>query len=306
MSSNKLLIVWVYYPAVGHLVEAFEVAANYYAANPNLKIHVLVHYKTSFKIGAYCDFIHQIYPLDPEDCNKENKMIHTLSKLEFDYIVFPKRLKYTPQDFTSSLLECNQFLQTILKPKIWFGYNDTNCSDTNALKEAPNSPFKIKIPEDKLTFDYDSNLGKPIFSVMLKGASKQTIWPSLTMWRIILLSVKQTYPESCFLITGLTSAYVTSKATETETKNKISNFIDAIPDAINCYDIGLENQLGIIQNSDVFIAPHTGFAFFSPCLGTPWLCLSGGEWAEPMPAQVPFYCVLPNCKYYPRASSIRK
>ena len=39
--------------------------------------------------------------------------------------------------------------------------------------------------------------------------------------------------------------------------------------------------------------------FFSPCLGTPWLCLSGGEWAEPMPAQVPFYCVLPNCKYYP-------
>ncbi len=69
--------------------------------------------------------------------------------------------------------------------------------------------------------------------------------------------------------------------------------------AINCYDIGLENQLAIIQSSIVFIAPHTGFAFLAPCLGTPWLALSGGEWAEEMPAQMPFYSVLPDCYKYP-------
>ena len=39
MASQKLLIVWVYHPAVGHLVEALQVAANYYSANPKLEIH---------------------------------------------------------------------------------------------------------------------------------------------------------------------------------------------------------------------------------------------------------------------------
>ena len=33
-ASIKLLIAWVYHPAVRHLVEALKVAANYYSANP--------------------------------------------------------------------------------------------------------------------------------------------------------------------------------------------------------------------------------------------------------------------------------
>jgi hypothetical protein len=212
LAPNKLLLIWVYYPAVGHLVEALEVAANYYTANPNLEIHVVVNSKTPYKIGAYCDFIYQMYPLSLEDYKEENKTIEILKDVEFDYIVFPKRLKYTPQDFTTPLLECNQFLQTYMKHKVWTGYNDTTCSDPKALKETPYSPFKINIPKDTLTFNIDSNLGKPIFSVMLKGASKTTIWPTLNIWKTILLSIKQKYPEALFLITGLLSVHINSKA----------------------------------------------------------------------------------------------
>jgi len=296
---KKLLIAWVYHPAVGHLVEALQVAANYLAANPNLEIHVLVHYKTPFKIGSYCDFIHQICPLDPEDCNKENKMIQALRKLELDYVVFPKRLKYTPQDFTSSLLECNQFLQTTLKPKIWGGYNDTPSKDLMALQENPYSAFKINIPKDKITYNLPDASGEPIFSVMLKGASKQTKWPSFKTWKIILLHIKKKYPKARFLITGVLKAHGDIHNSDFQLKNKIDTFIASIPGAINCYDIGLENQLAIIQSSSIFIAPHTGFAFLAPCLGTPWLALSGGEWAEEMPAQMPFYSVLPDCYKYP-------
>ena len=53
MASQKLLIAWVYHPAVGHLVEALQVAANYYSANPKLEIHVLVNSKIPFVIGNY-------------------------------------------------------------------------------------------------------------------------------------------------------------------------------------------------------------------------------------------------------------
>ena len=134
---------------------------------------------------------------------------------------------------------------------------------------------------------------------MLKGASKQTKWPSLKTWKIILLHIKKKYPEALFLITGVLEAHGGIHNSNSQLKNKIDTFITSIPGAINCYDIGLENQLSIIQNSNVFIAPHTGFAFLAPCLGTPWLALSGGEWAEEMPAHMPFYSVLPDCNKYP-------
>ena len=93
--------------------------------------------------------------------------------------------------------------------------------------------------------------------------------------------------------------HVTSKTTTKKVRQQLNDFVAAIPGAFNYYDVGLNNQLGIIQQADVFLSPHTGFAFLAPCLGTPWLALSGGQWAEHMPAQMPFYSTLPNCNRYP-------
>jgi hypothetical protein len=298
-TSKKLLIVWVYYPAVGHLIEAIEVAANYHNANPNLEIHVLVNSKTPYKIGYYCDFIFKIYPVEVSADGINATSIKDFEQIEFDYVIFPKRLIYSPQDFPESLLKGNLFLQDYFKPKIWGGYNNVLSLNKNALQEKPYSPYQITIPKDRITFNLPDAIGKPIFSVMLKGASKATKWPSLKMWKTVLLCIKHKYPESSFLITGLSSVFILSKATEVEEKNRIFKFINSIPGALNCFDLGLDNQLAVIQNSDIFIAPHTGFAFLAPCLGTPWLALSGGEWAEEMPAQMPFYSVLPSCEKYP-------
>lgn len=298
-NQKKLLIVWVYYPAVGHLVEAIEVAANYFAANPNIEIHLLLNDKTPYVIGEYCDFIHKTHSIAVNSTELDSEKIQELTTISFDYVVFPKRLKYTPQDFPKELLEVNQHLQQKIQPKIWGGYNDTPSPNNQTLTETPNAAFKIKIPQDILTFHPPGSLGSPVFSVMLKGASKASIWPTLKMWKSILISIKEKYPNASFMITGVLSAHLTAKHNEAEMKNKISHFISSIPDAVNCYNIGLENQLNIIQNSDVFISPHTGFAFLAPCLGTPWLALSGGEWAEAMPARMPFYNVLPKCNCYP-------
>ena len=296
---KKLLIAWVYHPAVGHLVEALQVAANYYSANPKLEIHVLVNNNSPYIIGNYCDFIFKVHPVQVDLDGINRVSINSFMHHEFDYVIFPKRFKYTPQDFTAPFLKANLFIQEYFKPKIWGGYNDTPSKDLMALQENPYSAFKINIPKDKRTYNLPDTSGAPIFSVMLKGASKQTKWPSLKTWKIILLYIKKKYPEARFLITGVLEAHGNIHNSNSQLKNKIDTFISSIPGAINCYDIGLENQLAIIQSSTIFIAPHTGFAFLAPCLGTPWLALSGGEWAEEMPAQMPFYGVLPGCNKYP-------
>ena len=299
MASQKLLIAWVYHPAVGHLVEALQVAANYYSANPKLEIHVLVNSKTPFVIGNYCEFISKVHPVQVQLDGFNLTSFKDIEQYEFEYVIFPKRFKYSHQDFPEHFLKANHFLQDYFKPKIWGGYNDTPSKDLMALQENPYSGFKIKTPKNKITYNLPDASGAPIFSVMLKGASKQTKWPSLKTWKIILLHIKKKYPEALFLITGVLEAHGNIHNSNSQLKNKIDIFITSIPGAINCYDIGLENQLAIIQSSNVFIAPHTGFAFLAPCLGTPWLALSGGEWAEEMPAQMPFYSVLPDCYKYP-------
>jgi hypothetical protein len=68
---------------------------------------------------------------------------------------------------------------------------------------------------------------------------------------------------------------------------------------LNCYDVGLWNQLALLEWCDLLIAPHTGFAFLAPSVGTPWLSISGVRWPECYFNDVPFYCVLPECDAYP-------
>lgn len=299
MAGKTLLIVWVYFPAVGHLVEAIELAANYHKAHPDLKIQVLVHHKTPCSIGGYCDFIEAMHPIDDGNYLDAQGGLQALIPDTFDYVVFPKRLFYTPQDFTPSLLSCNRFLQGHFKAKLWSGYNDIPDSHPNALKALPHSAFKIQIPKEKISFKLPEPVGYPVIAVMLKGASKQSIWPSMRTWKRVFKSIKQVYPDALFLITGLSSAHSTIHLSIAEAKAQITQFVDSVPGAINAYDVGLDNQLGLIQQADVFLSPHTGFAFLAPCLGTPWLALSGGEWAEHMAARQPFYAVLPNCPKYP-------
>ncbi len=299
MAEKTLLIVWVYFPAVGHLVEALELAANYHKAYPNLKIQLLVHHKTPYSIAAYCDFIEAVHPVHKQQDQEAQGGLQTMLPDTFDYVVFPKRLLYTPQDFTPSLLSCNRLLQGHFKARLWSGYNDTPDEHPQALKAAPYSAFKIQIPKDNISFKLPEPLGYPLIAVMLKGASKQTIWPSLRTWKMILQHIQQAHPKATFIITGLSSVHSTARISTDEAKARISKFVDSIPGAINAYDVGLDNQLGLIQQADVLLSPHTGFAFLAPCLGTPWLTISGGQWAEPMPAQMPFYSVLPQCNRYP-------
>ena len=84
MASQKLLIVWVYHPAVGHLVEALQVAANYYSANPKLEIHVLVNSKTPFVIGNYCEFISKVHPVQVQLDGINSVSIKSFKHHEFD------------------------------------------------------------------------------------------------------------------------------------------------------------------------------------------------------------------------------
>jgi hypothetical protein len=238
--QKQLLIVWVYFPAVGHFVEVMEVGANFRNAYPNYKIDVLVNDQTVYQLAEFCDWIDITHALNVENMTLNGHIEH-LDTIEFfyDYVIFPKRLKYTPNDYPQELLKCNLFLQNLLKPKVWGGYNDDITNDVLAIKEDLYSEFQMKLPESALKSAQSKISGHPIFSIVLKGASHETIWPSLSTWKKILLAIKKTYPNAVFLITGLTKIHTKIDQPPDQVKRELDNFIKPIPEAINCYDIGL-------------------------------------------------------------------
>src|SRR5205823_8004374 len=65
------------------------------------------------------------------------------------------------------------------------------------------------------------------------------------------------------------------------------------------FDMGLVNQLAVAQRCEVLVSPHTGLAFATLAVGTPWLTISGGRWREFFHVGTPFYSVLPNPARYP-------
>jgi hypothetical protein len=137
----------------------------------------------------------------------------------------------------------------------------------------------------------------PIFTIMLEGSSGERIYPKIKWWKRAMLSLKREYPDACFILTGLTPKYSVYRKKIYDWQ--FINLANTVPDTYNFYDIGLEKQLALIEMSDVFISPHSGFAFLAPCLGTPWLCISGAYWSEQEFAHMPFYSVIPKCTHYP-------
>ena len=68
---------------------------------------------------------------------------------------------------------------------------------------------------------------------------------------------------------------------------------------IDCFGCEFAEQLAVIEASDLFLAPHTGFGLAALAVGTPWLALSGGRWFEYFFNRVPFRSIIPDTERYP-------
>lgn len=298
VSFQSMLIVWVYFPAVGHFIEAIEVAAAYKAKNPNLKITLLLNTKTVFYISKFCPWITNYFAIDITEIKRDKEYADCIKKLQqkWDYIIYPKRLKYTPQDFTKELLSVNQFFQSYFNSNIDQSYHYEKFND-NSPEYKPHPEFRLVLPEETLDWASRKIKGNTSFVIMFSGASAEKIYPTLSQWKKLLIHLKKKYPSATIFLTGRYPNL--SNAEKKKYISQINKITENISSCFNMYDLSLEKQLALIQISNLFISPHSGFSFFAPCVGTPWLCISGAYWKEPLISNMPFYSVLPKCKKYP-------
>jgi hypothetical protein len=124
--------------------------------------------------------------------------------------------------------------------------------------------------------------------------------PSPRAWKQMCAAFADAFPGVRMYITGLTYVNDRGEREGFDFGPADAHAIAAeVPGVVECFDIGMWNQLALIGQCDLFCSPHTGFAFLAPYVGTPWLTISGCPWPEYHFNSMPFYSALPNCPNYP-------
>lgn len=135
---------------------------------------------------------------------------------------------------------------------------------------------------------------------IIAGSAEAQYYPALQSWELILNALNQKFNDVSFYFFGkLQKTEDTDYSSRSGiTREKVDQLLSEYKNSVDCFDIGLLNQLAMVQQCNFFLSPHSGFGFAVLAVGTPWLTLSGSRWPEYFYNGVPFYSVLPDPKKY--------
>jgi hypothetical protein len=300
--TRKLLLNWIYYRPVGHAMEAMAAAADYAAANPDLAVHLLLNDQTPVELADYCPWVRRAYAIDIEQVAAVGQAAACLKDLPraWDYIVSCERLLHNHPSYSQVLLRCHAVIDALTSARIWRGIRGDYRQDCQeALAYVYQAPFKMELPQKARSWAQRFSSQSPLCAVLLGGSSSEPIYPGVDGWIRLLNQLTCAFPGIHFLVMGASDSSRGRSTTHGFTRDELGALFEVLPNAANCYDVGLPNQLALLELADFFLSPHTGFAFLAPSVGTPWLVISGTRWPDPTFARMPFYAVLPDCPEYP-------
>jgi hypothetical protein len=140
----------------------------------------------------------------------------------------------------------------------------------------------------------------PWVAVMPAGSSERALYPSAASWRLILDALSEQLPGVRFALIGKLGR---DRRTSTSLPAAEARELLAHGSSpVDCFDIGLAEQLAVVEACDLFVSPHTGFGMAVLAVGTPWLTISGGRWFEFDFNHVPFRSIVPDVERYPAFS----
>lgn len=299
MARKTLLLNWVYHHPVGHAVEAFKVAKGLAIANDDVAIHLMLNSRTPVELSGACDWIEQAYAIDVADVLLRGNAAGCLSGIpeDWDYIVNDHRPTCSPFPFEQSLRAFHNLAEERFHARLWRG-GQHQLRFPGTPRYTRNATIRMQVPEEARAFVRSLPLSSLNFVLIPGGSSPEPIYPTADRWRSILAALQEEFPSAHFFITGRSAADDRS-STLGFPPEAVARLARTSGRIFSCYDIGIWNQLALIERSDVLVAPHTGFAFLAPSVGTPWLAVSGVRWPECYFNEVPFYSVLPVCRHYP-------
>ncbi len=301
--KKKLLLNWVYYPPVGHAVEALKLAKGYSLANKNLDVYLLLNANTPTELADACPWIKKTYSISTDEVFKDGEKAKCLQRIpkNWDYISTDNRAgRLVKVSDRPELVKTQEVLHKIFVAKIAKGYVKQNGDNEGSILPAvSNQKITLPIPTKAKTFTKKFKHRGPTVVIMLGGAKGLRQSPSVEMWLKICLALEKAIPNLKIYFTGITKSDHHRTFTKDFTLNDIDYLVKHLKNAESAYNIGLWNQIALIEKCDIFLSPHTGFAFLAFLVDTPWLEIATCRWPLYFLNDVPFYSVLPKCNSYP-------
>jgi ADP-heptose:LPS heptosyltransferase len=290
----------VYYRPVGHALEGLKIARNYFEADKDLKISVLLNSEMPYEIGALCPWIEKVYIADVKElaeCGLRSKCLENIP-VNWDYVVSDDRLMHSLNSYSEELRSANQTIIEYLQAGIWKG-NRFFPQHENMPPIKSDTEMRFVVPENAKKFiaKYSHNGLK--IGILPAGSNADRIYPEVRWWVKMMELVTNSFPNVRFYMTGAKNKNGNRSESYTFSDDDINLILSKIDNVENCFDIGILNQIALLEYCDLLISPHSGFAFLAGCVNTPWLSLSGARWPEYFYNHIRFYNVLPSCKKYP-------
>lgn len=297
---KTLLVNWVYYRPVGHALEGLKIARGYFEADKELKISVLLNSEMPYEIGELCPWIEKIYIADVKElaeCGLQAKCLEKIPKY-WDYVVSDDRLMHSLDSYSEELKVANQTIIQFLKAEMWKG-NRFFPQHENMPPLKFDTEMRFTLPENAKEFIAKYNHDGLKICILPAGSNADRIYPEASWWVKMMKSVTNSFPDARFYMTGAKSKEGGRSESYTFSDVDIKLILKEIDNIENCFDIGIINQIALLEYCDLLISPHSGFAFLAGCVNTPWLSISGARWPEYFYNHIRFYSVLPSCIKYP-------
>lgn len=297
VSAESVLVNFVYCHPVGHAVEAVQHCLGYRRAGPNRRIGVVLKANTAVEIASWCTHIDEVYTVDFDVFTAPGASVLSHLPAQWDWVVDDPR--------------GHQLWQHDLFPGL-ARYYDLAAKHFRARHghRQIGAPLPTYQPKNRLEFTLPASARSwaaellpdiesgPTIAVLPGGSAPRWRYPSLNSWCRILRAFLQRWPTARFCLVGKLAD--DGRTTTTFTREEFDAMAQAVPNAVETVDVSLAQQLAAVQRCDLFVSPHTGFAFAAMAVGTPWLALAGNDWAEYyFNPGVPFYSVLPDLDRFP-------
>ena len=305
---------YVYYSPVGHVVEALKFSKGIHAANPGIEIHVALNRCSPTELTEACPWIKKTYPIDIYEFLTKDSDPACVKRVPraWDYVmtntlalcdIAAARTLGRDERALGNYLRASE---TLFRASMGTGRFFPKISFPDGLSYRFDAKVELQLPQHAIRFARRLDHAGPKMCLLLGGSGPYLAYPAIQTWIKIIRALNDCFSNLRIYLTGVRKSKPGYTTTRGYTDDHIDRILRTFPNVVDCYDIGLWNQLAVVKQSDMFLSPHTGFGFLALCVDTPWLTISGGEWSEYFFNHIPFYSVLPDNPGYPNYCSPKR
>jgi hypothetical protein len=285
---ESLLINYMEFQAVGHVVELLRYALGYHAADSSRRIGVLLPDNSPRELVDLCGFVDSVYPVSPSPIEDVPASLAQVPR-EWDWIVDNPR-RYDPVHAAAwdRLDRWFEATEQVLRAR-----HGRTAIGIEPPSYRPHQQLRLQIPRHEREAAGNQLAGAEVrIAVMPAGSGPRAHYPSTASWELILRSLAERFPGVRFCLLGKLRA--DERTRSSFGADELARLLAAVPDALDGFDRVIVEQLALVEACDLFLSPHTGFGMAALAVATPWLTISRGAGAEYFFNGVPFYSLVPD------------